>query len=113
MGYTHYWYREKEISRDTYRKILADFSQVKPAMLIDEPEFRNEEEDLCFRCYEPMIFNRITNATRPVIDYTNDGTTGKFFECCKTNHQPADLAVTALLIIVKKILGDKSTGNPL
>lgn len=31
MGYTHYWYREKEIDGDIYRAIVDDFKKLLPA----------------------------------------------------------------------------------
>jgi len=30
MGYTHYWYRDKEIDRDTFTKIADDFRKLLP-----------------------------------------------------------------------------------
>lgn len=30
MGYTHYWYKEKEISKETYKEIITDFQKVLP-----------------------------------------------------------------------------------
>lgn len=30
MGYTHYWYREKEIDAETYGKIISDFKAAMP-----------------------------------------------------------------------------------
>ena len=32
MGYTHYWYRQKEITPDTYAKIVADFKRLLTPM---------------------------------------------------------------------------------
>lgn len=32
MGYTHYWYREKEIEQSAFNSILVDFKKVLPAI---------------------------------------------------------------------------------
>jgi len=32
MGYTHYWYREKEIERETFKAIVDDFRKLVPVL---------------------------------------------------------------------------------
>jgi len=34
MGYTHYWYREREINRETYKKIVEDFKKLIPTLRV-------------------------------------------------------------------------------
>jgi len=57
MGYTHYWYREKDVGLENYSKIVADFKKLLPVFEkqgvklaggfgVGEPEF--DEKNVCF-----------------------------------------------------------------
>jgi len=58
MGYTHYWYRPKEIKIEVFRKIVDDFKKLLPAFRMLSIQLANgvgEGEPIIN--YEEVIFN--------------------------------------------------------
>ncbi|GGI98142.1 hypothetical protein [Paenibacillus hunanensis] len=116
MGYTHYWYRPKEIEPITFVKIKMDFERVLPALTEAGIKLGNgyglgfpimNGEMILFngpgsQGYEGMNFPRIL--TLHPDDQPNEQ--GHHFEFCKTDQRPYDLAVTAFLLIAKHHLQD-------
>lgn len=114
MGYTHYWYRPKEIDADTYAAIMQDAAkvlqlcqeqgiQLGDAQGVGSPEITantlrfnglaecgHSAEDTCGgNCsYESFWFDRKDDE----------------FSFCKTELKPYDIAVTATLIVIKHYL---------
>lgn len=114
MGYTHHWYRRKEIRQDVFDLILRDFKLARPT-LEEEMGFKLADgfgsadsvpqlDSLAIifngpssECHETLYFPRTDDEQmRP------DGTV---FGFTKTNRKTYDLAVTALLVIAKHHLG--------
>jgi hypothetical protein len=114
MGYTHYWYREQELSADAMEHITADFSRIiknlpVEAEIVDMPEYWNAPGDIAFAgkngTGESMIFCRVSSAGCITPDRAREPwKAGKCFESCKTGMLPYDLAAASLLIIAKKHL---------
>lgn len=116
MGYTHSWYRNGEISSSIMDQIRADFTKITARLpansqIVDIPDLWGTPQDIAFggkkgTC-EPMIFCRISQARKISDDRAQEPwMTGKYFEYCKTEKMPYDLAVEALLIIAKKNLSE-------
>ena len=70
MGYTHYWYKEKEIEQTTFNKIVNDFKEIVPMLKVldiplangngeGEPELT--DQIVCFNgkhyCHHPKNSN--------------------------------------------------------
>jgi hypothetical protein len=125
MGYTHSWYREMEINPAVMARIATDFaclmkSLPKESEIAGIPYYWDGKGDIAFTgktggC-EPMMFCRISPARRITPDRADEPwKVGKYFEYCKTETMPYDLAATSLLLIVKRHLADKirvfSDGN--
>ena len=114
MGYTHSWYRGREIESSIMDQIKADFSKItaelpEESQIMDMPDFWGTPQDIAFggnkTTCEPMIFCRVSQARRITPDRAREPwMTGKYFEFCKTEQMPYDLAVRALLMIAKKNL---------
>jgi len=67
MGYTHYWYREKEISQELYRAIVDDFKKIKPVLEREGVNLAGglgEGEPLID--YDEVSFNGVRNCGHPV-----------------------------------------------
>jgi hypothetical protein len=114
MGYSHYWYREQELSAGAMEHITADFLRILKnlpveAEIVDMPDYWNAPGDIAFAgkngTGEPMIFCRVSSVRCITPDRAREPwKAGKCFEHCKTDMLPYDLAVTSLLIIAKKHL---------
>lgn len=132
MGYTHYWYRGKEIPSLVMGAIIADFKKVVPTLGVEladgmgEGEAKLTAKEAWFNGkrpedYEtfhfPQVLEKAYDSHKPVEKicyYKQDGTpvlnspnrVGKWFEFCKTAQRPYDIAVCAFLIIAKHHLKD-------
>ncbi len=114
MGYSHSWYRDKEIEAAEMSLIVADFIQLrksfpKKSEVVDASDFKGAARDIAFRgkfvTCEPMIFCRVSSARCITQERAREPwQVGKYFEFCKTDKMPYDLAVQSLLIIVKNRL---------
>ncbi len=111
MSYSHSWYRDKEIDPTVMSLIVADFIQLRKnlpekAELVDAPDFWGGLGDIAFggkavSC-EPMIFCRVSSGRCITQERAREQwQVGRYFEFCKTEKLPYDLAVKSLLIIVK------------
>jgi len=182
VGFSHYWYREREIDPIIFNKIVADFKKLLPLFKVldipladgfgeNEPEINentvwfngrrncghqknkhiglawpsknvkfgtapSSEGTICDNWFAGVVLNQRTcdgdcsyetfNFPRILsekyahkigkINYRKvDGTiaynepelVGKYFDCCKTNFKPYDLAVQVFLVIAKHYLKDK------
>ena len=115
MGYTHYWYRPKEISIEKMAAIAEDFSKIVLTLdgmgvrLADGHGVGVPQIDT-----EMVYFNGLQNCghpanseiTIPWPSQTAQGVTdgkgeraGNWF--CKTAYRPYDLALNAFLVIAK------------
>lgn len=116
MGYTHYWYRAKEIDPTTFIKIQMDFERALPALSEAGIKLGNgyglgfpimDGETILFngsdeQGYEEMYFPRILT----IHPNENPNEPEYHFGCCKTHQRPYDLAVTVFLLIAKHHLQD-------
>lgn len=58
MGYTHYWYKPKEIKEEMFRKIVDDFRKLLPAFkMLDIPLANGAGEGEPIINYNAVIFN--------------------------------------------------------
>jgi hypothetical protein len=114
MGYTHYWWQERELNADAFSKAAADCRKVckatgvplangagdpgsKPTFSAKEIEFNGVGE----LAHETFAVKRIFKHNFEQLDLT-----GKLFAFCKTARKPYDITVCACLIILKHHLGN-------
>lgn len=106
MGYTHYWKVQEDITADEWDKITYLFTSVRlecsnrgivlanahgesvPTVTEDEIVFNGSRKD--DGDYETCRFQRMPSR-----------------EFCKTQYRPYDLAVCAMLIIMRGVAGEK------
>jgi hypothetical protein len=133
MGYTHYWYLNKQAEHgvkfsrtlDEMEKIIADQRGILAGWDgegdpkasfngssngFDEISFNGQGED----SYESFVFRRFgKDKGSRVESYRNKG---KDFGCCKTAHRPYDFVVVACLAVAAQVIGDgievHSDGDP-
>ena len=107
MGYTHYWKFNQKPSAEKFAEFIEGVKQITATA--DEAGIAIGEE-----VYEAgyLSFNGVGNLAYETfaIDLENEGD-----DFCKTGQRPYDTAVTASLILAKKIFGDditiRSDGN--
>jgi hypothetical protein len=66
MGYTHYWYREREINRDAFAKIVRDFRKLLPILKVLDVKLgdgRGEGNPIINN--KEVIFNGLRNCGHP------------------------------------------------
>lgn len=112
MGYTHYYYRKKELDPIAYLAAAEDCKRVCESELSllagrngdGPPEFTSErigfngiDDSGC----EPFRFDRVFES-----HYMSADEKGRFFNCTKTRHLPYDLAVMCCLIVLQRRFGD-------
>jgi len=111
MGYTHYWYKVKELPKNKWELFLDDFSK-----LIHEAKFGDLiEGGIHGEAYQDDIvdFNGIgeeahENFYFPRVEDTSKFTqyqNGKIFNFCKTARKEYDPVVCSALIVAKKHFG--------
>jgi len=67
MGYTHYWYREKEIDPDTFRAIVDDFNRIVPILDREGVKLAGGLGEGKPRInYKEVWFNGVRNCGHPV-----------------------------------------------
>ena len=124
MGYTHYWYRKKELDGADLRPAAADCAQMAVAAEIPlervypgEPaEFGPEQILFNGRGEEGHedFFLPHSLAKGPG-GYIGRDERGRIFDYCKTARKPYDLTVCCCLIVLKHWLGEdisiKSDGD--
>lgn len=109
MGYTHYWYRVREIELDVYFKILTDFKRLLPVLTKEGVRLAGsggtgdpviKDENLLFNGvgaerYEDFVFPRKLRL------WGEPDENDQYFQFCKTSSYPYDQAVIAFLLIAK------------
>jgi len=127
MGYTHYWYRVKDLSegwnefvedvRKVYRnlpkysetaggyykdrviKVCGGFGNGKPVFDENEVWFNGDKKRGLD--HETFYFPRIFNASKEFWGFERKPKDGLYFDCCKTDRKPYDLLVCCVLILTK------------
>ena len=114
MGYTHYWYRPKEIPAEVFEKIVVDFKMISIKIdrrvelreydgrgypTIEKNEVRFNGNIRSDNSCESFNFPQIIEAGEP------ESRDGKYFDFCNTEMKPYDLAVCVFLIIAKYYIG--------
>ena len=114
MGYTHYWYQAQMLDKETFFKAAYDCRTVCGTLRIPladadgmgYPNFDAEYIALNGRepdVYEAFYIDRVFSL--------NAGDTpdelGRYFDFCKTERRPYDLAVQCCLIVLKHYFGDQ------
>jgi isocitrate lyase len=115
MGYNHSWVRNGTIEAESFTKITETTKKIIEASGINicnwagsgQPEINDElisfnGERLKGTAGETFLFERIVSEN-PAIIPTVDG---RFNTRCKTNKNPYDLVVTAVLTTIKSLLGE-------
>ncbi|MDM5277149.1 hypothetical protein QUF95_07135 [Paenibacillus silvae] len=111
MGYTHYWYRVREIELDVYFKILNDFKRLLPVLIEKgvwlagsggkgDPVINDEHvlfNGVCSERYEDFVFSRVL----VLREWDEPDENDQYFQFCKTSAYPYDQAVIAFLLIAK------------
>lgn len=109
MGYTHFWYRVREIELDVYFKILTDFKRLLPVLTEEGVRLAGsggtgdpiiDEDNILFNGvgaerYEDFVFPRILRL------WDESDENDQYFQFCKTSAYPYDQAVIAFLLIAK------------
>lgn len=112
MGHTHYWYYNRPFTNEEWKQIDKGFSKLMNAL----PDLRLANVDgsgkpvvtgdylgfngLAPRAVEPFELFRTREAWEKHLGMANGR---KWRGFCKTEHQPYDLAVMALLLMVTEI----------
>jgi len=113
MGYTHYWYRPRtigkpiwgEIARDV-TKVLAEVDKTKPLAGHDGTGSMSlGRDEIVFNGREPEDYETFC-LTRVCATRCRDDHDGRHFDFCKTAKRPYDLAVMAVLVVLKHHLKD-------
>jgi len=123
MGYTHYWYRPKELDSDRFSDAIKDialvFSFTEGQKFPVGYTYAKQIVDVYELNRREINFNGIGEDGHETFnisdEYSNNEDYWKF-NCCKTARKPYDTCVVACLIIFKHHLGDDikimSDGNP-
>lgn len=111
MGYTHYWYRPKELNRHQFAhwaedvtKILASSHGVqvrsgdgKGSPVASQEEVHLNGDGATGAAHESFF---VPQSGQPE-SYSKPDSDGLYFEFCKTAHKPYDVLVVACLIRLK------------
>ena len=107
MGYTHYWNFIEEPSREKFVEFAEGVKQLVATAQEAGIEIADEEYG-----DDKIVFNGVGTNSHETF-FVSAG--GVDFNFCKTAQKPYDTAVTASLILAKKIFGDNikisSDGN--
>jgi hypothetical protein len=98
MGYTHYWNFSEEPSREKFIEFAEGVKQIvataqDAGIAITDEEYGDDK----------VVFNGVGADSHETFFVSAEGVD---FNFCKTNQKPYDTAVTASLILAKKIFGD-------
>lgn len=124
MGYTHYWYQAPELDQDTFRTAAGDCRSVCEKLDIpladadgdswSNPVFGEDTIALNGRgddSYEGFVVDQLFEGTR----FKDPDEQGRYFDFCKTEYRPYDLAVQCCLIVLAHYFGEQfkvtSDGN--
>lgn len=128
MGYSHYWYKPKELEADRFklfaddvRKIICRVSEEgwngknivirggngegKPEITDEIISFNGDTDNGLDS--ERFYISRIEKDDRTKTDKFINGDKDGYFKSCKTNLEPYDLVVVASLIAFKYRFGDQ------
>jgi hypothetical protein len=98
MGYTHYWNFIEEPSREKFVEFAEGVKQLVATAQEAGIEIADEEYG-----DDKIVFNGVGANSHETFFVSADGVD---FNFCKTAQKPYDTAVTASLILAKKIFGD-------
>jgi hypothetical protein len=98
MGYTHYWNFIEEPSREKFIEFAEGVKQLVATAQEAGIEIADEEYG-----DDKIVFNGVGANAHETFFVSADGVD---FNFCKTAQKPYDTAVTASLILAKKIFGD-------
>jgi hypothetical protein len=116
MGYTHYFYRKQKLNAKQFTHVVEDFQKVIPLLGVSlkggsgegPPNINNnaiifngDGEELS---HETFYLPRDLNPEKHQHEEK-----GLYFEFCKTDRKPYDIAVTACLVIAKHHLKSQIT----
>jgi len=99
MGYTHYFNFIEEPSREKFIEFAEGVKQLVATAQEAGIEIADEEYG-----DDKIVFNGVGANSHETFFVSADGVD---FNFCKTAQKPYDTAVTASLILAKKIFGDK------
>lgn len=131
MGYTHYWYKPKELDADKFKLFADDVRKI--IRQITEEKWHGKMQDIVIRggngrgaseitddiisfngdadtghVGEEFCVNRVEKEHRSNIDKLMDmNEDGTYFRSCKTDLEPYDIVVVASLIAFKYWFGDR------
>jgi len=114
LGYTHYWYKVRELKQDSFDDFVRDFITILPNFRNVLEQNEGNDQALAINnqlvifngiqenSHETFYFDRVTR--KGSYEQTNDS--GKIFNFTKTARKPYDIAVCSALIIAKQHFGD-------
>ena len=98
MGYTHYWNFIEEPSREKFIEFAEGVKQIVATAQEAGIDIADEEYG-----DDKIVFNGVGADSHETFFVSADGVD---FNFCKTAQKPYDIAVTASLILAKKVFGD-------
>jgi hypothetical protein len=98
MGYTHYWNFIEEPAREKFIEFAEGVKQLVATAQEAGIEIADEEYG-----DDKIVFNGVGANSHETFFVSADGVD---FNFCKTAQKPYDTAVTASLILAKKVFGD-------
>ena len=98
MGYTHYWNFNEKPSQEKFAELVEGVKQLVATAQEAGIEIADEEYG-----DDKIVFNGVGANAHESFFVSADGVD---FNFCKTAQKPYDTAVTASLILAKKIFGD-------
>lgn len=130
MGYTHYWYRPKELDANKFKLFVDDVREI--IRQTTEEKWHGKIQDIVIRggdgrgmpeitddiisfngdadtghVSEAFCINRVEKEHRNDIDKLMNRNDGTYFRFCKTNLEPYDIVVVASLVAFKYHFGDQ------
>lgn len=101
MGYTHYWKVTEKLSQEKFNEFSEGVKQLVATAQEAGVDIGDEEYS-----DSVIVFNGVAGGAHESFFFTIDGDE---FNFCKTAEKPYDIAVTASLILAKKVFGDAIT----
>lgn len=123
MGYTHYWWRERELDAETFKKAVADCREVCQAARVPLAGAQGKPGTKARFSASEMGFNGVGDAAHETFlvqrsfreEFEQPDATGRLFDFTKTARKPYDLAVCACFVVFRHFFGRKfrieSDGN--
>ena len=109
MGYTHYWHVPAKIEPKLFDLIVSDFKKLLPVFKDMKIQLDDQQGHEPIADSKSIFFNGVDELSHETFSLEQTLTpspyskpeNGLYFEFCKTNRKPCDLAVCSVLIIAQ------------